>query len=59
MSRYGVVLDSGCIVRTFWHKRQAVAFKERNNRLAREGRERGDLVTLRNAIGIVRHKKAK
>ncbi len=55
---FGVVLDSGVIVRTFYNKRQARAWMRKHNAMAREQKERGDLVSLRYAVGIVRPKMA-
>lgn len=53
MTLYGVVLDSGCIVREFMRRDDAHDFADRINVVGAEQRARGDLVSIRRAVGIV------
>ena len=53
MKQYGVMLDSGLILRRFLRKADARKFKKLHNDRAREQKARGAMVSLRYAIGIV------
>lgn len=53
---FGVILDSGYCIKQFQRKSAARKFIDRHNRIAREQKERGDMVSLRYAVGIVRRK---
>lgn len=55
MIRYALVLDSGACWATFGTREEAKAAKDRHNRMAREQKERGDMVSLRYCVGIARY----
>lgn len=58
--RYALVLDSGTwLSKSFRTRAEAKAEKDRRNRIAREQKERGDLVSLRYVIGIARYDEKK
>ena len=56
MSRFHVILDSGFCVRSYYHKHQAREWIDRHNVAARASKARGDMVSLRYAVGIARWK---
>lgn len=56
--RFGILLDSGAEIhpRHYATREEARAALARHNALAREQKARGDLVSLRLAVGIIEHK---
>lgn len=54
IDHYRIVLDSGALgFHSFTRREDAHAEVKRHNAKAKEGKDRGDMVTLRYAVGVV------